>query len=209
MPRARPDDVSAGDAGAQGFARQVAANLRRLRRERGWSLEELASRAGVSRAMLSQVETGKTTPSIAVLWKIASGFGVPFAELLREESSPDVVVVRAGQTTALTSADKRFRSLPMVPSGRLPGVELYRITVDAHGESRSPAHPPGTTEVLVVERGRLRLTVGGEEHTLDAGDAACFAADTQHAYAAAGEAACVFFNLVRYEQAARAVKRRR
>jgi transcriptional regulator with XRE-family HTH domain len=193
--RGKPDEAEA--AGAAGFARQVAANLRRLRRDREWSLEELSQRAGVSRAMLSQVETGKTTPTIAVLWKIATGFGVPFSELLREEHGAAVHVVRAGQVAALTSADRKFRSVPLVPGGSLAGVELYRIEIAAGGVSRSPSHAPGTSEVVTVEKGRLRVTVAEQVVVLEAGDSACFAADVEHAYAADG-GACTFFDLVRY-----------
>jgi transcriptional regulator with XRE-family HTH domain len=188
--------------GAAGFARQVAANLRRLRREREWSLEELSNRAGVSRAMLSQVETGKTTPTIAVLWKIATGFGVPFTELLREGAAPDITVVRAGKTPAIQSADRKFRSIPLSPPGALTGVELYRITIDPGGESSSPAHAPGTVEVVSVESGRLRVTVGEREVVLDRGDSACFPADVDHAYASVSDEACVLHDLVQYAPAA-------
>lgn len=183
---------------AKGFARQVAANLRRLRRERGWSLVELSARAGVSRAMLSQVETGKTTPTIAVLWKIATGFGVPFSDLLREDAAPEVTVSRAGDLPTLTSPDRRFRSTPLVPARAAPGVELYRIRIDPGGVSRSPAHAAGAVEVVTVEKGRLRLVVGAAEHVLGPGDTACFGADVEHAYAAMGDAGCVFYDLVRY-----------
>jgi transcriptional regulator with XRE-family HTH domain len=198
----RSAEAGADASGAAGFARQVAGNLRRLRRERGWSLEELSTRAGVSRAMLSQVETEKTTPTIAVLWKIATGFGVPFTELLRAEDSPAISVIRAGQAVALTSPDRKFRSTPLVPAGALMGVELYRIVIEASGVSRSPAHAAGTSEVVVVEKGKLRVTAGDKEVVLDAGDAAGFAADVEHAYAAAGEGACTFYDLVRYGGAA-------
>jgi transcriptional regulator with XRE-family HTH domain len=196
------DLASTADAGgAAGFARQVAGNLRRLRREREWSLEELSTRAGVSRAMLSQVETGKTTPTIAVLWKIATGFGVPFTELLREGTAPEITIVRAGKTPAIQSADRKFRSIPLSPPGALTGVELYRITIDPGGESRSPAHAPGTVEVVSVESGRLRVTVGEREVVLDQGDSACFPADVDHGYAAVGDEACVLHDLVQYAAA--------
>jgi transcriptional regulator with XRE-family HTH domain len=194
--------MASDPGGAAGFARQVAGNLRRLRRERAWSLEELSTRAGVSRAMLSQVETGKTTPTIAVLWKIATGFGVPFTELLREGTAPEITIVRAGKTPPIQSADRKFRSMPLSPPGALTGVELYRITIDPGGESRSPAHAPGTVEVVSVEHGQLRVTVGEREVVLAVGDSACFPADVEHAYAAVGDEACVLHDLVQYAVAA-------
>jgi transcriptional regulator with XRE-family HTH domain len=201
--RPAEDAIPAADAsGAAGFARQVAGNLRRLRRERAWSLEELSTRAGVSRAMLSQVETGKTTPTIAVLWKIATGFGVPFTELLREGIAPEITIVRAGRVPPITSTDRKFRSTPLSPPGALTGVELYRITIDPGGESRSPAHAPGTVEVVAVESGRLRVQVGDREVELGVGDSACFPADVDHAYASIGDVPCVLHDLVQYRPGA-------
>jgi len=150
----KPTESGPRTAGAEGFARQVAGNLRRLRRERGWSLALLSARAGVSRAMLSQVETGKTTPTIAVLWKIATGFGVPFAELIREAPADGRVrVVRAGATPALLSADRRFRSLEELQSGiaaeineRLIGETLEVLVEGRHtkpGAGELGAGSPG------------------------------------------------------------------
>ena len=63
----------------------VKENLKVIRHTRGFSLDKLASRCGVSRAMLSQIEQGKSTPTIAVLWKIANGLNVPFSELIKEK----------------------------------------------------------------------------------------------------------------------------
>jgi len=60
---------------------QVAQRLKNLRMAAGLSLQDLALRSGVSRAMLSQIETLKTNPTIAILWKVAEGLGIPFAEL--------------------------------------------------------------------------------------------------------------------------------
>lgn len=148
--------------------------------------------------MLSQVETGKTTPTIAVLWKIVTGFGVPFSELLREDESARTVVVRRGARPALTSADRKFHSIPIILAGTPLGVELYRITLEPQGGSSSPAHAAGTWEMACVEQGKLRLVVGQEEHVLEPGDTATFPADLEHSYSAVGPSKCVFYDLVRY-----------
>src|SRR5688572_9349151 len=72
------------DVGAADMARRVADNLRERRKDRGMSLDQLAVASGVSRAALSQIETGKGNPSLSVLWKIAVGLQIPFSELLGE-----------------------------------------------------------------------------------------------------------------------------
>src|SRR5687768_5853297 len=70
------------DVGAAELGRRVAENLRHKRKARGMSLDDLARASGVSRAALSQVETCKTNPTVGLLWKIAVGLGVPFADLI-------------------------------------------------------------------------------------------------------------------------------
>ncbi len=62
-------------------------NLRRLRTRQGHSLERLAKASGVSRAMLGQIENGKSTPTIGLLWKIATALGLPFATLLDSQET--------------------------------------------------------------------------------------------------------------------------
>ncbi|MCL2449940.1 MAG: helix-turn-helix domain-containing protein, partial [Polyangiaceae bacterium] len=89
-------------------------NLRNLRRGRGLSLEKLARASGVSRAMLSQVELGRSAPTINVLWKIARALGVPFSALITEtEVQP--VVLRQAQAKLLTSPDGSFSSRALFP----------------------------------------------------------------------------------------------
>ena len=65
----------------------VGRNLRRLRLRQGHSLERLAKHSGVSRAMLGQIETGKSAPTIGLLWKVATALGVPFASLIAADET--------------------------------------------------------------------------------------------------------------------------
>ena len=87
--------AASADAETHEIKRRVGANLERLRRQRGLSLERLAGLAGVSRAMLGQIETGESTPTIALLWKIARGLDVRFADLLGDDAGGDVQVLHA------------------------------------------------------------------------------------------------------------------
>ncbi|HEY8375801.1 MAG TPA: helix-turn-helix transcriptional regulator, partial [Nannocystis sp.] len=82
------------DIGAAELTRRLADNIRSLRKARGYSLDDMARRSGVSRASLSQVETAKTNPTIAILWKIAAGLEVPFSALLGADKAERVHVLR-------------------------------------------------------------------------------------------------------------------
>src|SRR5882724_10745188 len=79
---ARPLSASGDEIGAAALGRRIADSLRRLRKERGLSLDQLSSASGVSRAALSQIEGSRTNPTLTLLWKVAVGLGVPFQSFL-------------------------------------------------------------------------------------------------------------------------------
>src|SRR5450432_4829955 len=100
---------SGDDVGAAELAGRVAMHLREHRKRREMSLDQLAQLTGVSRAALSQIETRKTNPTIGVIWKIASGLGIPFSDLIGESQAP-VSVLRREETQVLRSLDRKFES---------------------------------------------------------------------------------------------------
>jgi XRE family transcriptional regulator, regulator of sulfur utilization len=191
-------EVEGDDIGAAELTRRVADNLRVLRKHRDLSLDELAARSGVSRATLSQVETCKTNPTIAILWKIAAGLGVPFASLLGEERVERVRVLRRGDAQVLRSADGRLESRPLTPAGASPSVECYELRLAARGISRSEPHAKGTCESLTVLTGVLKLQVGSEVVELSAGDSVFFEADEAHAYENPGRVEARYHNAIIY-----------
>jgi transcriptional regulator with XRE-family HTH domain len=177
------DDVGEGDElGAAELARRVAENLRRLRKERGYSLDQLSSASGVSRAALSQIEGSKTNPTLAILWKIAVGLQVPFHALLGVEDVGRAKVLRASDAAPLRSADGRMESRLLSPGGATPGLEVYELRFLPKGLLRSEPHSPGTCETLVVLVGAVRVTVADEIHELTPGDTIFFQADVPHVY---------------------------
>jgi XRE family transcriptional regulator, regulator of sulfur utilization len=185
--------MTSGPRSWPGRARTVADNLRRLRKERGLSLDQLAAASGVSRAALSQIEGSKTNPTLAVLWKIAVGLQVPFQALLGVEDVGKARVLRASDTIPLRSADGRLESRLLSPAGAMPGIEVYELRFSARGMLRSEPHGPGTAETVVVLTGTLRVCVGDEIHDLAPGDTIFFRADVPHAYENRGtrEARCL------------------
>ncbi len=188
----------AGDIGAAELTRRMADNIRALRKARGYSLDDMARRSGVSRASLSQVETAKTNPTIAILWKIAAGLEVPFSALLGEDNAERVSVLRRPDQRVLRSADGHFESRPLTPAGVLTGVEVYELRLAPHTVHASDAHASGTSESLTVLVGTLRLRVGDEVHDLSAGDAACFVADLAHSYENPGRTPTLVHNVIVY-----------
>ncbi len=194
-PTASPGD----DVGAAELGRRVAENLRQRRKARGMSLDDLARSSGVSRAALSQIETCKSNPTVGVLWKIAVGLGVPFAELIGAPRS-GAVMLRRADSQVLRSADGRFESRPLTPAGASPLVELYELKLAARSTHASEAHAPGTHEIVVVLSGQLRMRVDDETYELSAGDAIAFAADRPHVYENPAGAEARYHNAIVYER---------
>lgn len=198
--RSAPGDVLPGDdLGAAELGRRVAVNLRQKRKTRGMSLDDLARSSGVSRAALSQVETCKTNPTVGLLWKIAVGLGLPFADLIGEPKS-GIQVLRRGESQVLRSLDGKLESRPLTPAGASPLVELYELRLNARATHASEAHAPGTYEFLVVLSGTLRLHVDTETHDLLAGDSVSFPADRPHSYENPGSSEGRYHNVILYER---------
>jgi transcriptional regulator with XRE-family HTH domain len=181
---ARSNEVAdAGDeVGAAELGRKVAESLRKLRKDRRLSLDQLAAASGVSRAALSQVEGSRTNPTLSLLWKVAVGLGVPFQALLGGEQTGRPRVLRAGDSAPLRSADGRMESRLLSPAGATQSTDVYELKFLPKGVHRSEPHAEGTTEVLIVLTGALRIVVADETHDLAPGDSIFFRADVPHSY---------------------------
>lgn len=160
----------------------VGRNLKRFRSERGLSLEALARASGVSRAMLGQVELGQSTPTINVVWKIAHALDVPFSALISDQPTPGAWILPRSKARLLTSRDGAFTSRALSPMDRPRNVEFYELRLAPRGKEVAEPHPCGTTENLVVAKGRLALDIDGDRRLLEEGDAIFFEADVPHTY---------------------------
>ncbi len=188
---------SGDELGAAELAGRVAENLRAQRKRRAMSLDELAQLTGVSRAALSQIETRKTNPTIGVLWKIASGLGITFADLIGETRA-ELSVLRRGEAQPLRSMDGKFESRPLMPAVGIPQVEMYELRLAARARHVSEPHGPGTREIVVVLSGVMRMTVGDHSDELGPGDSVVFDANKPHVYENSGGSESRYHNVIVY-----------
>lgn len=180
----------------------VGTNLRRLRRRQGHSLERLASLSGVSRAMLSQIETGKSVPTISLLWKVAESLGVPFAKLLSSPNGHAAAILRRDTAKILSSSNGAFTSRALFPFDCERTVEFYELRLAPLHHERAEAHASGTRENLVVARGSVAVGTSGEPPVvLSAGDAVVFDADVPHSYRNLGNEEAVLYLVMTYAEA--------
>jgi transcriptional regulator with XRE-family HTH domain len=160
----------------------VGLRMKALREAMSLSLRDLADRSGVSAPMLSQVERGETSPTLAVAARIAGGLDLSLSQLLRLDEGGEVSVVRAGGHRHGGADGHRYEILtPPLPGQR---SELSRHTLAPRaatgGPGDPPMHEPGARETALVEAGRVVLIVDGERHELGTGDCVTFDADLPH-----------------------------
>ncbi|MDX2287437.1 MAG: XRE family transcriptional regulator [Hyphomicrobiaceae bacterium] len=156
----------------------VGNNLKRLRKAHGYSLERLAERSKVSRAMLGQIETGKSVPTVSLLWRIADALGVSVAGLLAVENLPPITVLRREQTAVTYSGVGNFKRRALFHTGRKRTVDFFEISIEPGHTEKIESLPSAGEHYLVLAYGELVVTVGDEPSVrLTKGDAAIFDAD--------------------------------
>ncbi len=148
----------------------------------GLSLRDLGERSGVSAPMLSQVERGETSPTLAVAAKIAAGLELTLSQLLRLDEGQHVAMSRAGQRRSLERGGHRIEELTPPLPGQRADVSLHTLEAGATtgGRDDPPMHEPGSREIALVESGNVVLDIDGERHDLAAGDCVTFDADLPH-----------------------------
>lgn len=175
-------------ASSAALGQVVAQNLKRLRRRQGYSLERLAKLSGVSRAMLGQIETGRSVPTIGLLARVAAALEVSIPSLLAAQGAVATQVLRPDKTRSLVASEGRFTARALFPLGGERRVEFYEVTIAPGHREQGEPHAAGTRENLVVVEGTVDVQVGREKPVaLGAGDALLFAADQQHSYRNTGE----------------------
>lgn len=195
-----------GDQGSEAVAGQsyadvgpaLGSNLRRLRMRRGLSLERLSRQSRVSRAMLSQIELGRSAPSVNVVWRIASALAVPFSALLSVHpgKSPRVLHARKAQITS--NHDGSFSLRALFPREPRRASEFFQLTVQPRGIGAAAAYAPQTQGNIVLASGKVRIKLGASILRLEEGDAAVFDADVEQVYENTGDTVAVLYLVISY-----------
>jgi transcriptional regulator with XRE-family HTH domain len=164
------------------LTQSLARNLKRWRGERGFTLDALAARAGVSRGMIIQIEQARTNPSVGTTVKIADALGVSLTTLLDYEQGPQVRIVPRENAVRMWSTGAGSNATLLLGTEARGPLELWSWTLMAGDGSSSDPHPPGTTELLHVTAGELTLVVDGTPHPVPVGSSVTFEANLPHTY---------------------------
>ena len=176
--------------------------VKALREAMSLSLRDLADRSGVSAPMLSPVERGETSPTVAVAGRIASGLDLRLSQLLRLDEDGAVTVVRASERRKGPSGRGRGGHFYEILTPPLPGqrAELSRHVLKpgavTGGPGDPPMHEPGSRETALVEAGEVVLACDGQRHELMSGDCVTFDADLPHHFENPGNDEAVLLAVV-------------
>lgn len=170
---------------------RLAASLREARKARGLSLDAVAKLSGVSRSMVSQIERGESSPTVATLWNLTQALQVDFAGLLEGRPAPGIEVMRAEAAPVIAGRGRDLVIRILSPAEAVGEHEVYDLRFGAEGQLVSEPHSAGCREQLTVIEGHLRVVSGEEENRLGPGDTARYPADRPHAIHALGAARAI------------------
>ncbi|WP_252187624.1 XRE family transcriptional regulator [Anaeromonas gelatinilytica] len=171
--------------------------MKKVRFERGLTLEQTSNLTSVSKAMLGQIERGESNPTISVLWKIATGLKISFSELLSIESN-DYEPISLDNLEPVYEADKRMILYDVFPYNPITGFEYFYIKMLPGARHVSTPHENAKNEYVVVTKGTLLLTVDEEDFELVAPSALAFKPSREHTYSNICDTEVVFQNIVSY-----------
>ncbi|GLQ06915.1 helix-turn-helix domain-containing protein [Sneathiella chinensis] len=182
-------------------AAHLSKTLKARRKVLGWSLDRAAEQTGVSKAMLGQIERGESSPTVATLWKIATGLEMSLSSLI--EAVPDNTEYRE---TLRRDADRMRRDAageglavaPLFPYEERFGFEYLELTLRPGYERISEPHEPGVVEFVTVLEGQPEILSEGVWHPLAQGQSLRFAGDREHGYRNRADEKAVFLCVIHY-----------
>jgi transcriptional regulator with XRE-family HTH domain len=157
-------------------------NLRRLRRERALTLDALAERSAVSRAMISKIERGVAVPTATVLGKLSAALDVGLSQLVGNARSREPVLLPESEQAIYRDPQSGLERRSLSPLFADRSVDLVLNTLPAGGHVVFPGHHLGVEEYLFVRRGNLIVVTDGQRHLVSQGSTLFYPGHTVHEF---------------------------
>lgn len=149
---------------------RISARIRIERESRGWSLSELAARAGVSRAMIHKIERGESSPTAALLGRLSGAFAISMSTLIARAEMQEGALLRYEDQPVWRDPLSHYLRRHVSPRGELP-VDLVQITLPPGSDIPMPAASYARARQLIwLQQGELLFIEGEMRHALRAGD---------------------------------------
>jgi transcriptional regulator with XRE-family HTH domain len=160
---------SAKSAPADDIEIRVAARLREARLARGLTLEQLAETSGVSRAMISRIELGHSSPTAGLLGRLCGGLGLAVSDLFREVETAPSPLARASEQPVWIDPATGYRRRSMTPPGSRIDIVHVSLPAGARVDYPATAYAAGERQIVVL-KGELEFGNGDAVFRLQRGD---------------------------------------
>jgi transcriptional regulator with XRE-family HTH domain len=181
---------------------KISANLRLIRKERGLTLDKLSELTGVSKAMLSQIERGVSSPTVSLLWQISSGLNVSFSNFIASKSENDnyTNILRTGSEKKISGnvVDDNLYINVLFPFESSVNFEVYELGLKEDYEHKSSAHNNGVIEHIICVKGKMAIYCDKSWHILSEGESFRFSGAQSHSYKNIGSGKLVFYDIIHY-----------
>lgn len=166
---------------------QIGPKIRMLRHQRGMTLKELSARSGLSISLISQVERGLVSPSIAALKKVAASIDTSMACFFGSERSEHELVVRKDErkTLIMPGGDVTYQLLSPDLVNKKAEFAYIRMDPSVYSPKTPLAHDG--EEYGLVLKGKAKVTIDGKAHILSEGDSICFQSQKPHLFDSYGD----------------------
>ncbi|MBO2535808.1 MULTISPECIES: helix-turn-helix domain-containing protein [Rummeliibacillus] len=174
-------------------------NIKKERKRKGLTLEELSERSNVSKSMLSMIERGEKNPTIQVASQIAEGLEVTISKLLGEQQENEVIVIRSNQQLIYRDETTGVERHLLSPSFSAIGIEFILNIIPPLKETGTfPPHKRGVQEHIYVARGKLKIELGEEpkSYILEKGDSIYYEADLKHRFVNLLNTECHYYLII-------------
>ncbi|MCQ9282543.1 XRE family transcriptional regulator [Priestia aryabhattai] len=178
--------------------KKVGNELRKIRTQREFTLDELADRTGVSKLTLGKIERGETNPTLGVMWKITTGLNIPLTKLVSVE--PSVAVSKCGEGFSLKGPDETWKVEFIFQNQIDSTIEMYRAFLSPLATYCPEPHHKGLIEVATVMEGKIEIKIEEELYELKQFDSIKFEGSHVHSYKNLEERPAVLHLLLKYEE---------
>jgi transcriptional regulator with XRE-family HTH domain len=173
-------------------------NLKKIRLDKDYTLQDLAERSEISRSMLSQIERDEKNPTVNVLCQIAEALDVTVSQILGQEEVKDVVVIRNENREYFKDSKTGFQRILLSPAFPSKGIEfILNVIPEGRSSGIFPPHKSHVKEHVYVVEGALQLTLGDQQtFKLEPGDSIYFEANVTHTFDNIGEGDCRYYLVI-------------
>lgn len=187
---------------------QISNSLKSLRKQRNWSLDKTSQETGVSKAMLGQIERGESSPTIAVLWKIVTGFKVPFSFFIKDiQTNQFNSSHHKSSLKQICKQDDKIKIMPLFAYDEILNFEVFIVELLPGSEYLSQSHQRGVIEHImgviehiIVTKGQIEVKIDNIWHKIKEQEGLRFDADKEHGYRNQSSTLAVFHNIIHYNK---------